>query len=283
MSFNFDDANQSQIDHYKDMQALNDKGNNVRFTFFLQTNKSKELGDPVWPQALKDGHELGNHTQTHPQTANASDMQAGEDAIQQKFGVTAYSFAAPYGDASYQAAAKGKYLNNRTTNTGSIGMTDDPATHQFALPCTVPGPNASTADMQSAVDSATKAGKWTTLLIHGFIGGNDSAYNAVEFNNWAAMVKAVRDQGTVWVDTVGRVSAYWIAAYQFSKLTPTPSGSDKVWTWKVSDFNNPFPPGQFLRVKTDGGTLKQGDTVLEWDGHGYYEISLDAGTLTLSP
>jgi len=29
--------------------------------------------------------------------------------------------------------------------------------------------------------------------------------------------------------------------------------------------------------------LKQGDKILEWDPHGYYEVSLDAGTLTLVP
>jgi hypothetical protein len=30
-------------------------------------------------------------------------------------------------------------------------------------------------------------------------------------------------------------------------------------------------------VKVDGVTLKQGATTLEWVGHGYYEIALDAG------
>jgi hypothetical protein len=35
-------------------------------------------------------------------------------------------------------------------------------------------------------------------------------------------------------------------------------------------------------MTTDGGVLKQGSTVLPWDDHGYYEVSLDAGTLTLS-
>ena len=40
--------------------------------------------------------------------------------------------------------------------------------------------------------------------------------------------------------------------------------------------------GEAAGVKTDGGVLKQGSNVLQWDDHGYYEVSLDAGTLTLS-
>lgn len=43
-----------------------------------------------------------------------------------------------------------------------------------------------------------------------------------------------------------------------------------------------LPARPFLRVKVDGGTLKQGSTVLTWDSHGYYEVALDAGTLSLS-
>ena len=38
----------------------------------------------------------------------------------------------------------------------------------------------------------------------------------------------------------------------------------------------------YVRVTTNGGTLKQGSTILPWDDHGYYEVSLDAGSLTLS-
>lgn len=283
ISFNFDDANQTQIDHYKDIQALNDQGNNARFTFYLITGKSNEMKSPVWAQALKDGHELGNHTQSHAQTANTSDMDAAETFIKNNFGVTAYSFAAPYGDGSYVTAAKGKYLTNRTAgDSGGIAFTDDSDTRQYTLPCIIPGPDSSTAAMTSPINQAVTAGKWTTLLIHGFMGGKDGAYNAVQFDNWAAAVKWAKQQGNIWVDTVGNVSAYWIAANKFSKLKPTTSGSDKTWTWKAADFGPLFPAGHYLRVKTDGGTLKQGSTVLKWDDHGYYEVSLDAGTLTLS-
>jgi hypothetical protein len=36
-------------------------------------------------------------------------------------------------------------------------------------------------------------------------------------------------------------------------------------------------------VTVDGGTLSQGGDALVWHDRGYYEIALDAGTLTLSP
>jgi len=44
-----------------------------------------------------------------------------------------------------------------------------------------------------------------------------------------------------------------------------------------------FPPGRYLRVKVDGGTLSQNGKPLAWDDHGYYEVALDAGALTLAP
>jgi hypothetical protein len=58
------------------------------------------------------------------------------------------------------------------------------------------------------------------------------------------------------------------------------SGSDKTWTWKLPAN---FPPGKFLRVTVPGGTLKQNGATLPWDPHGYYEIALDAGSVTVSP
>ena len=36
-------------------------------------------------------------------------------------------------------------------------------------------------------------------------------------------------------------------------------------------------------MRVDGGTLSQNGKALAWNGHGYYEIALDAGSLTLSP
>jgi hypothetical protein len=279
LSFTFDDSNSSQIANYSQLQAQNDKGNNARYTFYMQTGKTSELGNAVWPQAVKDGHELGNHTKSHSSNATTADIDSAETTLKTKFGVTAYSVAAPNGDSSYITVVPTmkEFLTNRTAgNGGGISATDDPSAHQWQLPCIIPATGASASAMQSAISSGTSGGKWNTFLVHGFSGGSDGAYQPVDIKEFVATVKWAKDQATLWIDTVENISSYWIAEYRFGKLVPTTSGSDKVWTWKTSDFNNPFPPGKYLRVKTDGATLA-------WDEHGYYEVSLDAGTLTLSP
>jgi len=84
----------------------------------------------------------------------------------------------------------------------------------------------------------------------------------------------------VWTDTVVAIAAYWRAQKVLAGLTPAASGGASTWTWTLPAH---FPPGKYLRVKVDGGTLTQSGRTLPWDDHGYYEIALDPGTLTLSP
>jgi hypothetical protein len=72
-------------------------------------------------------------------------------------------------------------------------------------------------------------------------------------------------------DTVG---AYARAQKVFEKVTPDAN------TWTLPDH---FPPGRVLRVTVDGGSLSQGGTALVWDSHGYYQVALDAKSLTWKP
>jgi hypothetical protein len=86
ISYTFDDTNSSQISNYPALNALG-----VPFTFYLQTNKPTELNNPVWAQALTDGHELGNHTRSHLNAGDpmlAMDTDAGENDIESKFNIT---------------------------------------------------------------------------------------------------------------------------------------------------------------------------------------------------
>jgi len=77
------------------------------------------------------------------------------------------------------------------------------------------------------------------------------------------------------------VGAYWQGGKAFAAAMTSTSGSDKTWTWTLPAH---FPPGKVLRVRVGGGTLTQpGGRTLTWDDHGYYEVALDAGSVTLSP
>jgi peptidoglycan/xylan/chitin deacetylase (PgdA/CDA1 family) len=286
VSFNFDDTSSTQIDHYKELQAINDKGNNVHYTFYLQTGKTG-ADRKTWAQAVNDGHELGNHTKNHASSGDTATLAADADAartfIKNTFGVTAYSLAAPGGYSGYAAVAKGKFLTNRSAANTPAGVapTDNPDPLAYNLPCFLPAASASASSMEAPIKTAVNGGKWQLLLIHGFAPSGD--YNPVDIKEFTSTVSWAKSQGNIWIDSVVNVSAYWIAQYRFSKLTPTTSGTETTWTWKITDFSNPFPPGKYLRVTTDGGTLRQGGSTLTWDDHGYYEVSLDAGTLTLAP
>jgi peptidoglycan/xylan/chitin deacetylase (PgdA/CDA1 family) len=271
VSYTFDDANSSQINNYSTLNALG-----VPFTFYLWTNKS-EASNNIWAQAVKDGHELGNHTRSHAYNGTASDVDAATTFIKQHFGVTPLTMAAPYGDSSYISLAQSRFLLNRGVSGGSIAPngSSDP----FNLPCCIPATGASASAMTSTVSSARNAGNWQIFCIHGFSGGTDGAYQPIDINQFTSHVAAVKAFGDIWIDSAVNVGAYWRAQKLFASITPTTSGSDIVYKWTLPAN---FPSGKFLRVTVNGGTLKQNNQALNWNSHGYYEVALDAGSLAIS-
>jgi len=271
VSYSFDDDNTSQIQSYSQLNALG-----VPFTFFMWTGKS-EASNAIWKTAYKDGHEIANHTKSHQSAGTAEDIQAATTFITEQFGTRPWSLAAPNGAAIYSTLTKGKFFINRGVANGLIGPGDN--SDPFTLPTYIPPTGASTANFNSEVDAARTAGKWRTMCIHGFT-GDASAYQPVPLDQFIESVKHAKSTGDMWIGTISNVGAYWLGEKAFGSATTMTVGADKTWTWKLPD---QFPTGHYLRVTVDGGTLKQGGATLNWDPHGYYEIALDAGSVTLSP
>jgi hypothetical protein len=272
VSYTFDDDNDSQIANYAQLQALG-----VPFTFYMWTGRT-EASNSVWTTAVNDGHEIGNHTQSHTSNGTTDDINAATTFITQHFNQTPWTMAAPNGAAVYTTLANGLFMINRGVADNLIGPND--STDRFTLPCYIPPTGATAAMFNAEVDSAQSAGKWRVILVHGFTGGNDSAYQPVPLDEFVSGVQHTKSLGNVWIGRIVDVGAYWLGQKAFSQATTTMSGSSKTWTWTLP---TNFPPGKILRVTVDGGTLTQGGTTLTWDDHGYYEVALDAGTLTLSP
>jgi hypothetical protein len=271
VSYSFDDDNTSQIAGYTQLNALG-----VPFTFFMWTGKS-EATNAIWKTAYKDGHEIANHTKSHQSAGTADDIQAATTFITEQFGTRPWSLAAPNGAAVYSSLTKGKFFINRGVSNGLIGPGDN--SDPFTLPTYIPPTGASTANFNTEVDGARTAGKWRTMCIHGFT-GDGAAYQPVPLDQFIESVKHTKSTGDMWIGTISNVGAYWLGEKAFNAATSMSAGTDKTWTWKLPD---QFPTGRYLRVTVDGGTLKQGGTALTWDAHGYYEIALDAGSVTLSP
>jgi peptidoglycan/xylan/chitin deacetylase (PgdA/CDA1 family) len=272
VSYTFDDANSSQIAHYPQLRALG-----VRMTFYLITGKP-EAADPVWAVAAKEGHEIGNHSKSHAHGGTGPDLDAASAFIRDTIGATAWTMAAPFGDGSYRDLAASRFLLNRGVHGGYVRPND--ATDPFVLPCFVPAANAPAGDFEVEVEGARGAGGWSIVLVHGFTGGTDGAYKPVRLGDFVTAVTRARAHDDVWIDSVVNVGAYWRAQKLLAAAVPATAGDTTTWSWTLPPH---FPPGRYLRVKVDGGTLSQGGKPLAWDDHGYYEVALDAGTLVLGP
>jgi peptidoglycan/xylan/chitin deacetylase (PgdA/CDA1 family) len=271
VTYTFDDGNSSQIEHYDELQALG-----VPMTFYLTTGKP-EAKDPVWARALKDGHELGNHSKSHAQRGRASDIDAATDFIKLTFGVATWTMASPFGDPSYPPLAGSRFLVNRGVIPGRIGVSD--SVDPFDLPAYGPSQEASAGVLNAQMETARTGGKWRIFLFHGFVGGTDNAYMPMRFDEFAAHVNYTKSHGDVWMDSMVAVAAYWRGQRALAAAQPKKLGTTTTWAWPLPPN---FPPGRYLRVRVDGGTLSQNGQPLPWNPHGYYEVALDVGTLTLT-
>jgi hypothetical protein len=273
VSYTFDDGNATQIAHYGELKALG-----VRYTFFLIGNKIPSTVS-AWQTAIADGHEIGNHTQTH-NSVTQTDVEQGDQTIRTSLGVTPYTMANPNGTTTYSQWAQALYFLDRGVSNGLMmpGREGSGGVDPFNTRCFIPATGAAASAFNSEVDSAVSQGGWRVVLVHGFTGGTDGAYQPVDIAEFTSAVTYAKGKADLWIDSYMNVGAYWRGQNAFP-AQPATSGADQTWTWTLPEH---FPPGKCLRVKVDGGTLKQGGTELVWDDHGYYEIALDAGSVTLS-
>jgi peptidoglycan/xylan/chitin deacetylase (PgdA/CDA1 family) len=284
LSYTFDDATQSQLDNYALLNAVG-----VRMTFFLVC--ANDGGKAGWATAAADGHELGNHTMHHC-AANGTNCAWGAfssvDAelddctahLMSAFSVPGvYTMASPYGDGAWVAPASARFVVNRGVSDNVNGVKPNDATNPYDLPCHLAAENEpAVGGFNTVTDSVRANGSWRIILNHSL--GNNDGYHPIDPNELVAAMEYARDFGDVWIDTVANIGAYWRAQKAVSPITPTVVGDTMTYSWTLPAH---FPPGQYLRVTVDGGTVKQCGTELPWNDHGYYEVALDAGSLTITP
>jgi len=287
VTYTFDDAQPSQIEHYAELQATG-----ARVTFYITSaNSGATAGfDATFSRAVSDGHEMGNHTVHHCRadltscaTGAATSLDTELDDctsyITSHFGQQqVWTAASPYGDTGYDAADATRFFLNRGVGTGTVGPND--GTDPFNLPCHAAVDSETVDSFDSAIDTAHTSGRWLIFLVHTITPTTANWYAPIDVSVVTGSIAHAQSLGDAWIDSLANVGAYWRAQKILSAVTPTTAGSTQTWTWTLPAH---FPPGKYLRVTVDGGTLSQNGNPVAWDSHGYYEIALDAGSFSVSP
>ncbi|MCA9704433.1 MAG: polysaccharide deacetylase family protein [Myxococcales bacterium] len=284
VSYTFDDGQPTHIQHWPALQATG-----VNMTFYISTgNAGLEGFAEMFMDAHASGSEVANHTVNHcyydqacgsaPAGSHDAELDDADAYITGTLGVPGvWTMAYPFGDLGYRDAAQARYFMARGTSAGRISPSD--GTDPFDLPTLAALGGEGQGVFDAAIDDTRAAGDWVTFLFHSILPG-ENWYAGVDVGVITGSIEHAQSYGDVWIDSVVRVGAYWAGQLAVENATTMADGAAMVLTWSLPAH---FPPGRHVRVTVDGGTVSQGGVPLAWDGHGYYEVALDAGSLTIAP
>jgi len=224
VSLSFDDARVSQID--TGLALLNRQ--HVKVTFFVQAeNISKRLEG--WKKAVADGHEIGNHSKSHPCTANYSfsrlnaledyslEMMAGQldganAEIEGLLGVKPRTFAYPCGQKfvgrgldvrSYVPLVAERFLAGRGYLDESA---NDPVVCDLAQAMGTPFDDMDFEQMKNRVDEAVKDGRWIIFVGHEI---GKRGYQVTDTAALEALCEYLKDPAHgIWLGTVAEIAEY---------------------------------------------------------------------------
>jgi hypothetical protein len=228
LSITFDDARLSQVD--RGIPILDAHG--VKASFYV-TPAAVEKRLDGWRRAVANGHEIGNHTMTHPCTGNFrwSRNNALEDytlermreeiitanrVIQKQLGVCPTTFAYPCGQRfvgrgtrtkSYVPVVAKHFLAGRGYPDETPG---DPTFCDLAQLSGFSADGASFARVRSLCETALASGGWLVLVAHEV--GQTAPLTIAPRVLEALCRYAQNPRHGLWVNTVAAIAQYVAAS-----------------------------------------------------------------------
>ncbi len=224
ISLTFDDARLSQVD--TGLPIFDRYG--VRATFYVSPDRLEERLEG-WKKASQNGHEIGNHTMTHPCTGNypafrynaleemtlyqmAREIDGATRAIEKLLGVRPESFAYPCGQTfvgrgksakSYVPLVAARFLSGRKWLSEGANA---PAFCDLAQVLAIESDGKTFEQIRTLVDQATDDGRWLILAGHEI--GNE-AYQTTLASALENLCRYAKEPANgLWIDTVGNVGRY---------------------------------------------------------------------------
>jgi len=224
VSLSFDDARRSQID--TGLSLLNRLG--VKATFFVLPGGVRRRLEG-WKQAVAQGHEIGNHTITHPCTGNydfsrnnalenydmrriAGEIDGANADIEKLVGIKPEVFAYPCGQKfvgtgidvqSYVPLIAQRFIVGRSYFSESP---NDPAIVDLAQAMGTSFDDMDFSHMKEVVDETINQGRWVIFVGHeiGERGSESTDTGALE-----ALSRYLKDpKNGIWLGTVGEIGSY---------------------------------------------------------------------------
>jgi peptidoglycan/xylan/chitin deacetylase (PgdA/CDA1 family) len=224
VSFSFDDARLSQIDRGLGVLARH----GVRATFYVSLpNLEERLAG--WGDAVSAGHEIGNHTLTHPCSGNFAfshenaledmtledmgrELDEASSRIDALLGIRPATFAYPCGNTfvgrgrytrSYVPLVADRFLAAR----GYLnGQTNDPERCDPSQLVSVGLDRAPQSYARDLVETAAGEGSWLIFTAHD-IGAGDEEPLSVDVDALEAVLSLAAERG-LWVGTVAEVARH---------------------------------------------------------------------------
>jgi peptidoglycan/xylan/chitin deacetylase (PgdA/CDA1 family) len=225
VSLSFDDARPSQID--QGVPILNAQG--VRATFYISPHNLTGDRPAAWRQAARDGHEIGNHTLTHPCSGNhrfsrknavedytlermEGELTGAQQRINQLIGVTPVTFAYPCGQTfvgrgvgtrSYVPLVGKHFLVGR----GAFNETpNDPTFCDLAQVGSLDLDDADWGSAKALIDRALAEGAWLIYFGHEVGEGGHQTTRRDTLERLCAHCRPANSG--VWIDTVAAIGQY---------------------------------------------------------------------------
>lgn len=224
LSLSFDDARLSQVD--VGTPLFDQFG--VKATFFVLTASVNKRLD-AWKQALKNGHEIGNHSEKHPCSGNfawarpnaleeytldkmKNELVRTNKAIQDQLGISPQLFAYPCGETFV-----GRGLNTKSYipviaelfSAGRGWLSEGPNDPIYCDMAQLTGMEMDGKDFEQIlpiIENAKKTGHWVVLAGH-------EVGEAGNQTTRVAMLKklcgyAQKPANGVWIAPIGTVAKY---------------------------------------------------------------------------
>lgn len=224
ISLTFDDARSSQID--RGLPILDEYG--VKATFYVLINPMKERLDD-WKKAAANGHEIGNHSLTHPCSGNfpfsrekalenytlrqmRTELKQANESIERLLGVTPVSFAYPCGQ---KFVGRGRNLKSYVPLVAEEFLTgrgwmdewaNDPAFCDMAQLMAMELDGKTFEQVKQIMDRTLTDGGWLVFCGHDI---GDGGRQVTLVSTLKALCEYAQDPANgLWLDSVESVANY---------------------------------------------------------------------------